>query len=136
MDLKRALNRAFKSMVRLFPGLLGIMILISLFNTFVPAGAFKTIFHGYFFEPILGALAGSIANGSPAIGYLFSGDLIHQGFSLLTVTAFMVAWGTVSLVQLPVEIEFLGKKFALVHNLSAIVLSVVVAYLTVFLTGL
>ncbi len=136
MNLRKASERAFKSLLRVFPGLFGIMILISLFNTFVPANFFKIYFHGSFLGPLLGALAGSVATGSPAINYLFSGDLIHQGFPLLTVTAFMLAWGTVGIVQLPAEMRYLGKKFALARNLSAFVFSLIAAFLTIFLLSL
>jgi uncharacterized membrane protein YraQ (UPF0718 family) len=136
MNFKEALRKAAKMLGKIFPTITGILILISLFNTFVPASSYKILFHGTIFDPVIGALLGSVIAGNPVTSYLISGDLLKQGISLLTVTAFLTAWVTVGVVQLPAEIQFLGKKFALIRNLSAFILSLVVAFLTVILLGL
>ena len=134
MKLKEAIIKAAKVLGTAFPMIISILILISLFNTLVPASSYRILFRGTVFDPVIGALTGSVIAGNPVTSYIISGDFLKQGISLLTVTAFLTAWVTVGVVQLPVEIQFLGKKFALVRNLSAFVLSLLVAFLTV--TGL
>ncbi len=136
MNLREALVKAAKGLGRAFPTITGILILISLFNTLVPVSSYKILFRGTIFDPAIGALLGSVVAGNPVTSYLISGDLLKQGISLVTVTAFLTAWVTVGVVQLPAEIQFLGKKFALIRNLSAFILSLVVAFLTVILMGL
>ena len=136
MNPKEAIRKAAKAMGAAFPMIIGIIILISLFNTLVPTSSYKILFRGTIFDPVVGALLGSIVAGNPVTSYLISGDLLKQGISLLAVTAFMVAWVTVGVIQLPAEIQFLGKKFAIARNVSAFLFSLVVAFITVTLMGL
>ena len=134
--MKEAFGKAAKTMGTAIPMILGILILISLFNTLVPVSSYRLLFRGTVFDPVIGALLGSVVAGNPVTSYLISGDLLKQGISLMTVTAFLTAWVTVGVVQLPAEIQFLGKKFAVARNLSAFVLSLVVAATTVFIMGI
>jgi len=57
--------------------------------------------------------------------------LLKQGISLLAVTAFLVAWVTVGLVQLPAEVMMLGKKFAIIRNITAFIFAIIVAIITI-----
>lgn len=136
MKPNQAIRKAAKAMGTVFPMIIGILILISLFNTLVPTSSYHILFRGTIFDPVVGALLGSVVAGNPVTSYIISGDLLKQGISLLTVTAFMVAWVTVGVIQLPAEMQFLGKKFAITRNVSALLLSLVVAFLTVTLMGL
>ncbi len=136
MNFKEATRKAVKAMGKIFPMITGILILISLFNTLVPASSYKLLFRGTIFDPVIGSLLGSIIAGNPVTSYLISGDLLRQGISLLTVTAFLTAWVTVGVIQLPAEIQFLGKKFTIIRNLSAFFLSLLIAFVTVILMGL
>ena len=133
MNPKEAFLKAAKTLFTAFPMILGILILISLFNTLIPVSSYRIVFRGTVFDPVIGALLGSVVAGNPVTSYIISGDLLRQGIGLLTVTAFLTAWVTVGVIQLPVEIQFLGKKFALIRNLSAFVLSLLVALFTVFI---
>ena len=136
MKLSEALRKAAKGLGRAIPMIIGILILISLFNTLVPVSSYRILFRGTLLDPVIGAFLGSVVAGNPVTSYIISGDLLKQGISLLTVTAFMISWVTVGVVQLPAEMQFLGKKFALIRNLSAFILSLVVAFLTVILMNL
>jgi len=49
----------------------------------------------------------------------------------LAVTAFLVAWVTVGLVQLPAEVMMLGKKFAIIRNITAFIFAIIVAIITI-----
>jgi uncharacterized membrane protein YraQ (UPF0718 family) len=135
MNPKQAFRKAGKSLLTAIPMIVGILVLISLFDTFVPVSSYKILFRGTILDPIVGALLGSVVAGNPVTSYLISGALLKQGISLLTVTAFLTAWVTVGVIQLPAEIQFFGKKFALLRNASAFVLSLVVAGLTVLIWG-
>ena len=47
------------------------------------------------------------------------------------MTAFITAWVTIGLVQLPAEMAALGKKFAFIRNVLSMVLCMVISILTV-----
>lgn len=61
--------------------------------------------------------------------------MLNQGVGLIAVTAFIVSWVTVGIIQLPAESVILGKKFAILRNISAFILSIIVAILTVLILG-
>lgn len=79
--------------------------------------------------PILGAAAGSVAAGHPLTSYVLAGELTAAGASLATVTALIVSWVTVGIVQLPAEAMTLGLRFAVRRNAINFVLAVMMAYL-------
>ncbi len=111
--------------------ILGVLASVSLVMAAVPRSFFARVFTGGPVDPVIGAAVGSIAAGNPITSYIIGGEMAKQGVSLGAITAFLVAWVTVGLVQLPAEIAMLGRRFALIRNLVSFVLAVVVAGLTV-----
>jgi uncharacterized membrane protein YraQ (UPF0718 family) len=125
------LKKTATSFARVFPILVGVMLLISLVLVLVPPSVYGVVFTGdEIFDPLIGAVIGSVAAGNPITSYIVSGELIDQGVSLLAVTAFIAAWVTVGLVQLPAEGMILGKRFALIRNAISFLSAVLVAILT------
>ncbi len=136
-QVKESIYKAGKSLGKMFPIILGTILLISLISALVPQSFYSRIFTGNnFLDPFIGSLIGSISAGMPLISYILGGELLNQGINLLAVTAFLVAWVTVGIVQLPAEIMILGKKFAIFRNLSAFVLSMIVAMITILIFNL
>ncbi|OYT31107.1 hypothetical protein B6U93_04115, partial [Candidatus Woesearchaeota archaeon ex4484_78] len=87
-------------------------------------------------DPLIGSSLGSVLAGNPITSYIVSGELLKQGVSLVAVTSFIVAWVTVGIVQLPAESLLLGKKFAIVRNITSFIFSIVVAIITVAMVNL
>ncbi len=134
--MKKAITKAGKGLWKAFPMILGTILLISLISTLIPKSFYTKIFsNNFFFDPILGSLIGSISAGNPITSYIFGGEILNQGVSLLVVTAFLVAWVTVGLIQLPAESVILGKKFALLRNITAFILAILVAIITILIFG-
>jgi uncharacterized membrane protein YraQ (UPF0718 family) len=133
---KRAARGLLSNVKMSIPILVGILLLIGLINTLVPKSFFSRIFTGNkILDPLIGALIGSIAAGSPLNSYLIGGELLKNGISLVAVLAFVVSWVTVGTVQLPAETLMLGKKFALLRNGISLIMAVVIAILTVLISG-
>jgi len=134
--LKDAVVRAGKGLWKAFPMILGTVLLISLISTLIPKSFYTVVFSkNTFLDSIIGSLVGSISAGNPITSYIFGGELLTQGVSLIAVTAFLVAWVTVGIIQLPAESTILGKKFALLRNISAFILAIIVATITIFILG-
>ena len=132
--LNESIRKSAKGLWQAFPILLGTILLISLLTVLVPKEFYSKIFIGNFFlDPLIGALIGSISAGNPVTSYILAGEMIKQGINLLSITAFIVAWVTVGVIQFPAESMILGKKFALLRNLTAFILSIIVAILTILL---
>ena len=132
-EIKQAGIKTINGFKKFFPVLLGMLLLISLFLKVMPKNYYLFLFKGNFiFDSFIGAFIGSIAAGNPLTSYIIGGELISQGINLIPVTAFIIAWVTVGTVQLPAEIMMLGKRFAIIRNLTSFILAIVVAGLTVF----
>ena len=134
-----ALAQAGRQFINLLPVMLGVVFLIGLFNTFVSADILARIFSGAgFLDTILGACFGSLFAGNPVNSYIIGAQLLDYGISLFAVTAFILAWVTVGLVQLPAEIAAFGTRFALVRNGFSFIIAILIALIMVWflrLTG-
>ena len=132
----QAVFKAAKAIWRSFPILLGAMLLVSLANTLIPKEAYSYLFFkNALLDSFIGSAVGSIMAGTPITSYIIGGELLAQGISITAVTAFLVAWVTVGIVQLPAESILLGKKFAITRNITAFVFSVLVAIITTAILG-
>jgi len=133
-DIKKVIVKTGKSFWNLFPLLLGTILLVSLFIKLIPKSFYFSIFEGHFLiGSFMGSLIGSISAGTPLTSYIIGGELLEQGTSLIVVTAFLVAWVTVGIIQLPAESTTLGKKFALLRNLLAFIFSIIIAIITILI---
>jgi len=133
---RNSLRASFALTLRQFgvmiPLILGVVGLIGLFNTFVPRALIVSVFTGNkWLDTLLGAGFGSILAGNPISSYIIGGALLKNNVSLFGVTAFIVAWVSVGILQLPAEIGVLGRRFAVVRNLLSFLMAMGVAFLTV-----
>lgn len=132
VSMIHALKSSGRQLVNLLPLFVGVILLVGLFNAFISKELLSSIFSGNTILDILcGAGFGSILAGNPINSYVIGGELIEHGVSLFAVTAFIIAWVTVGLVQLPAEMAALGKKFALTRNVLSFVLSMAISIFTV-----
>jgi len=124
--------KALRSLTTALPVILGVVLLVGLFKTFVTSEMVQSVFTGGMLQDtVIGAGIGSISAGNPITSYIIGGELLKDGVSLYAVTSFMIAWITVGLVQLPVEATFLGRRFAILRNLISFVFACLVSIVTV-----
>lgn len=124
--------KSARTFVSVLPIIFGMLLLTSLAITLFPGQSIAGWFsqQGYL-EVLIGTGIGSIAAGHPMASYLLGGELLAGGVSLLAVTALIVSWVTVGIVQLPAEILLLGRRFAIYRNLICFVLAIAVSFMTV-----
>ena len=133
---KQSAFKAVKGLWIAFPMILGTVLLISLISVLISKSFYMAVFSkNVFLDSVVGSLVGSISAGNPITSYIFGGEMLIQGVGLIAVTAFLVAWVTVGIIQLPAESAILWKRFALLRNLTAFVLAIIVAILTVLILG-
>jgi len=128
INIKNSVLKTAKSLWNLFPLLLATILLVSLVIKLIPQSFYLTVLEGHFIlGSFIGSLIGSISVGTPLTSYIIGGELLEKGISLIVVTAFLVAWVTVGVIQLPAESTILGKKFALLRNLIAFISAIIIA---------
>lgn len=124
----------FRNFRTALPIFLGIILLLGLIRTYVSPQIISSVFKGKIFsDTILGSILGSISAGNAVTSYIIGGELLKEGISLFAVTAFIVAWVTVGVVQFPAEAAILGKRFAFFRNLLSFILSIIVGIGTVIM---
>ncbi len=127
-----ALRNTLKQFVNMLPMLAGVVLLIGLFNALISKDSIAAIFSGHsVLDTLLGAGFGSLFAGNPVNSYVIGDELLNYDVSLYAVTAFILAWVSVGLVQLPAEIVALGRGFALSRNGLALIMTIPTAILTV-----
>ncbi len=132
--LQKSFKKTNNGMLKMLPLILGILLLVSMLNVLVPKEIYVKIFTGnVIFDAFKGSLLGSILTGNPITGYVLADNFLKNGVSLVAVTAFLTAWVTVGIVQLPAEIYALGKRFALARNVISFLFSILVALVTVLI---
>ena len=129
-------KKALKMIGGMIPILIGVVMLISIVTVLVPKSFYSTLFVGNkIADSFIGGTMGSFLTGNPVTGYILGSGFLKNGVSIYAVAAFIASWTTVGLVQIPLEATTLGKKFAIVRNISAFFMSIVVAIITVFVMG-
>lgn len=130
--LSGSLRKTTRAFINLLPIIIGMLLLTSLAATALPDKISAGLFGGHAgLDALLGAAAGSIAIGHPLASYLLGGELLNSGVSLIAVTALIVSWVTVGVVQLPAEALVLGLRFAVARNLICFLSAVAIAFLVV-----
>jgi uncharacterized membrane protein YraQ (UPF0718 family) len=134
--LKLANKKTLKGFVNILPIIFGILLLVSIFNEIIPKSFYQSVFsNNMLFDTLKGSLLGSVLTGNPITAYILGAGFSQNGVSLFAVTAFIVAWTTVGVVQLPAESISLGKSFAFSRNITAFLFSIVVAVISVLLVN-
>jgi len=127
-----ALARTLLAFAQMLPILLGMLLLTSLILAWLPRTQLLALFGRHAsLDVLLGVVLGSVAMGHPLAGYILGGELLAGGVSLIAVTALIVSWVTVGVVQFPAEALLLGRRFALTRNLLCFFSAIAIAYLTV-----
>ena len=131
--ITQAFLKTLNNFKQVVPIILGIIILVSLSLVIIPKSFYSSIFTGNkIIDPLFGAIFGSIATGNPITSYIIGGELLEQGVSLIAITAFILTWVSVGLIQLPAESLMLGRRFAITRNIISFVTALIVAVLAIF----
>ncbi len=134
--LKIAVKNTFKTLLMVMPMLLAVIGLMGLFEVLVTPDMIHSLFRGDPVEDtLIGTGIGAISVGQPFLSYAIGGELLGEGVSLYAVTAFILSFVTLGLVQLPLEWALFGTRFTLLRNFLSFVFAIVISLLTVYILG-
>lgn len=134
MKANKALKQTVGAIIMSFPTLVGVLLLTSFAIVAIPHDFYTRVFvDNYFVDSFVGAVVGSVAAGNPMTSFVFAGEMTARGISMVAITAFLVTWVTVGVVQLPAEIEAMGAKYAIVRNVVGFFSAIIIAIVTVFI---
>ncbi len=129
---KQAFLKSVKGFTLNLPMLMGVILLTGLFEVFVTPDMLSPLFTGQvFYDTLIGTFSGAISAGQPFVSYLIGGELLDIGMSYYAVTAFVLSWVTLGVVQIPYEYSLFGGRFTLTRNLLAFIFVLLIAFATV-----
>jgi uncharacterized membrane protein YraQ (UPF0718 family) len=128
----QAFYKSAKGFALNLPMLTGVILLTGLFEVFVTPEMLSSLFSGHpFYDTLIGTVSGGISVGQPFVSYLIGGELLNNGMSYYAVTAFILSWVTLGVVQLPYEYSMFGGRFTLIRNLLAFIFVLLITFVTV-----
>ena len=131
-SMYQSILKTTKTFMLVMPMLLGVILLTGLFEVMVSEEMLHSIFNGNpIHDTLLGVFAGGISVGQPVTSYIIGGELLQGGVSMYAVTAFIISWVTLGVVQLPLEVQFFGGRFTLQRNLLSFVFAIAVSVMSV-----
>ena len=131
-NIKDAFNKSLKGFLSMLPMLLAILLLLGIFDVYITKDIMLSFFiSNNFIDTITGTLLGGVLTGNPMISYILGGELTDAGVSLYAVTAFILSWVTIGLVQLPAEVEIFGLRFTFYRTLFTFITTILVSLCTV-----
>ena len=134
--LKSAFNQTLKTLVMISPMLLAVIGLIGLFKTYITPEMLHTLFNGsVLHDMLMGVGLGGVSVGQPFLSYIIGGELLDEGASFYGVTAFILAFVTLGVVQLPLEFAIFGFRFALLRNLLSLLFAFLLSWAIAYTLG-
>ena len=128
----KALLQSAKGFSKITPMLVAVILTMGLFETYISQDMLKSIFSGNTFsDTLIGTFVGGISIGNPVVSYILGGELLSGGISLYAVTAFILSWVSLGVIQLPLEWQLFGKRFTVARNLLSLIGTIIVTLLTV-----
>ncbi|MEN8727270.1 MAG: permease [Sulfurovum sp.] len=131
-NFSKALISALKMLYTITPMLLSVIGLVGLFQTYVTPEMLQTIFKGStLYDTLAGTVSGGISVGQPFLSYIIGGELLREGISLYAVTAFILSFVSLGLIQLPLEYSLFGMRFTILRNVLSFLFAILVSWATV-----
>jgi uncharacterized membrane protein YraQ (UPF0718 family) len=127
----RSLKVAGKSLFKILPMILIIVIIVGLLLGFVPPDQIARFFgeqSGILGVLIIGGI-GAILHIPSLIAFPLAASLLESGASVMAAAAFITTLTMIGTVYLPVEIKILGKKLALLRNGLSFVIAIIISVL-------
>lgn len=122
----KALKKAYKSFIKNLKMLMGMMILMGVIFSIVNADFIGQLFgkESGLVGILLGLGVGSVSFIPSFIAFPLGATLIENGAGYPQVAGFISSLMGVGIVSLPMEIEYFGKKAAVLRNIFAVIASI------------
>jgi len=131
--IKNSLKQASIGLAKITPMILAVIGLVGLFEAYITPKMLQNLFNGNLIhDELIGIVTGAVSVGQPFLSYIIGGELLKDGVSYYAVTAFILSYVTLGVIQIPVQIEAFGKKFTIILNILSLIFSVIVSVATVW----
>ena len=135
---KTALKKAWKAFEGILPQFLVVLLLVALaFSIFDSVTISKLIGEGSgFWGVLVAAIIGAVTLIPGFVAFPIAASLLIQGAGITQIAAFISSLMMVGVVTLPLEIEYFGRKAAIIRNAAAFLFSFIVALVVGWAVGI
>src|SRR6056297_4224533 len=132
-----ALKKAWKSLEKILPQLLGIVFLVGIILSFLDTQTISTVIgsDSGFFGILISAIVGAVTLIPGFVAFPTAALLLENGAGYMQVAAFVSTLMMVGVATVPVEMKYFGKKLTLIRNIMAFVFSLLVAFIIGWVVG-
>lgn len=125
-----AATYVYNNIFDIFVILIAISGIMGIFEVLFPSWVFAEIslFKGWkmVLTAIGGGIIGSVTPGPPVLAYPIARTMMEEGLRLGVIATFLTAWSLIDPITFPVEVRYLGKKFALWRMLVSFALAIAI----------
>lgn len=134
---KMALKKAWKSVERILPQLLGIVFVVGIILALFDAQTISTLIgsESGVFGVLISAIVGAITLIPGFVAFPTAARLLENGAGYMQVAAFVSSLMMVGVATAPVEMKCFGKKLTLIRNIMAFIFSLLVAFIIGWVVG-
>jgi uncharacterized membrane protein YraQ (UPF0718 family) len=125
----QALKKAWKSLENILPQLLAIVMVIGVALSYLTPEQISQFMgaESGFWGVFIASIIGSITLIPGFIAFPLSAALLSNGAGVMQIAAFISTLMMVGIITIPLEIQYFGKKAALLRNGLAYTFSIIVA---------
>lgn len=118
-----------KKFLKIMPVFLLMLVLLSIGLTLVPEDMISEYLSGSsaYLAAVIGLALGSIAVMPGFVAFPLGSVLRDQGVQNMVIAAFTCSLMMVGILTFPLERQFFGTRFAVLRNVSSIVISILIA---------
>lgn len=118
---EKSFRKARKVIGSMVPDLVGLLLLIGLFQAYIPLERIAVIMNeqSRLVSTLVGATIGSITIIPAFAAFPMVGGLIDSGIGIIPATAFLTTLTMVGIATYPIEKKTFGARFALWRNLMS-----------------
>jgi hypothetical protein len=128
-NIKKTFFQTLNWFKELLPMLLWIIIIVAMLKQAWIFEELAWYINNDFIWVILADLFGSISVGNTINSYIIADSFWSISDYTLVITAFLISWVTVGIIQIPAESYFFGKRFVIIRNIISFVFAIFWAYL-------
>lgn len=132
-----ALKKGWKSLLKILPAFVFMLIAVSIILYFVPEDMIVEHLSGSskWFSFFSALILGSVAVMPGFVAFPLGGILLEKGVSYMIISAFTTTLMMVGIVTFPVEKVYLGTKTTVLRNIISIAIAVITAVATALFYG-
>ena len=128
-NIKKTFFQTLNWFKELIPMLFWIIVIVAMLKQ---AWVFENLakyINNNFIWVILADVFGSISVGNTINSYIIADSFWSISDYILVITAFLISWVTVGIIQIPADSYFFGKRFTITRNIISFVFAILGAYL-------